>query len=74
MKLLANSENRNHKTEILNAIELAEEITICTVFLTFSGLKSLLAPAQIPPRGLLNITTISVIIFIKLNFQMKKLI
>ncbi|MFZ4797792.1 MAG: phospholipase D-like domain-containing protein [Bacteroidia bacterium] len=42
MKILSNNEKRNHKTEILNAIQLAEEITICTAFLKFSGLKSLL--------------------------------
>ncbi len=42
MKLLSNSEIVNHKTEISKAFEFAEEITICTAFLKYSGLKSIL--------------------------------
>ncbi len=42
MKILSNSEAKNHKTEILTAFEFAEEIIICTAFLKYSGLKSFL--------------------------------
>jgi HKD family nuclease len=42
MRILANNEFKNHKTEIVKALDIAEEITICTAFLKFSGLKSLL--------------------------------
>ena len=42
MKLLSNSDIKNHKTEILKAIKDAEEIIFCTAFLKYSGLKSLL--------------------------------
>ena len=41
MNLLSNNETKNHKAEILNAIEFAEEIIICTAFLKYSGLKTL---------------------------------
>lgn len=42
MKILSNSTIENHKTEIANAIEFADEITICTAFLKNSGLNGLL--------------------------------
>lgn len=42
MKLLSNNANGNHKIEIEQTIEFADEITICTAFLKNSGLKELL--------------------------------
>ncbi len=42
MNLLSNNKVKNHKAEILNAIQSAEEIIICTAFLKYSGLKTLL--------------------------------
>ena len=60
MKLLSNNEIVNHKTEISNAIELAEEITICTAFLKYSGLKSLLE--------LINQKKTKTIFFVGTNF------
>lgn len=60
MKLLSNKEIKNHKTEISNAIELAEEITICTAFLKYSGLKSLLE--------LINKKETKTIFFVGTNF------
>ena len=42
MNLLSNNKAKNHKAEILNAIQSAEEIIICTAFLKYSGLKTLL--------------------------------
>ena len=60
MKLLSNKEVINHKTEISNAIELADEITICTAFLKFSGLKSLLE--------LINQKKTKTIFFVGTNF------
>lgn len=64
MKLLSNNEVINHKTEISNAIELAEEITICTAFLKFSGLKSLL---ELINQKKLNLYSLLGQIFIRLN-------
>ncbi|MBI1780712.1 MAG: Helicase associated domain protein [Sphingobacteriales bacterium] len=42
MKLLSNNTIENHQFEIEQAIEFADEITICTAFLKYSGLKELL--------------------------------
>lgn len=60
MKLLSNNEFKNHKTEISNAIEFAEEITICTAFLKYSGLKSILE--------LINQKKTKTIFFVGTNF------
>lgn len=60
MKLLSNNEIKNHKTEISKAIEFAEEIIICTAFLKYSGLKSLLE--------LINQKTTKTIFFVGTNF------
>jgi HKD family nuclease len=60
MKILSNSEVKNHKTEILTAFEFAEEIIICTAFLKYSGLKSLLE--------VINKKSIKVTFYVRTNF------